>query len=322
MIRGLEHLQIFLDIDDRANFVERAHNALEDSGAHCYAWSVVSDRAELLIETSDVRLSKIIQRLGTGYAMVFNQRYQRIGPVYQNRYASVLVEKARCLREMVCHVHLARFREGYVQNAEQLVDDPWSGHAELMGKGPARFGLGQTSAPAFGKSTSAARRVLARWMREAVDDDPIASLIVEGRRTRASAVTGDGKHLFYESYGSDAGVLGSVDFVQSALTRVDKRRAGIFRLRADGWTIDGLIDWICDSFDADPNALRAGRRTANVSRARALIAHLAVGQLAYSSTDVAQALGVSAPAISQALGRGGRIADENRVELEPGMSPP
>ena len=255
--------------------------------------------------------------------MVFNQRYRRIGPVYQSRYSSVLIEKGKVFKEMIRFVHLDTVRHGFTSSLDELARDRWTGHASLMGQHNDHFDTVDEVLRLFSSSKPGARLALRRWMNDGLTGrDSVGTLFdLSENGPRGRNLTHRGP-FFLEPYRGDSSVMGTVRFVENALKRLSVQRARVFRLWADGWDIDALITWVCQHTGADAAALRRGRRTAEVSQARALVAYLAVNALDCSNTDVAISLGVSAPAISQALGRGQQLAESNGMKLNPGMSPP
>jgi REP element-mobilizing transposase RayT len=72
------------------NFVARLTAILPKSTAHCYAWALIPDHLHLLFRTGKVPIATVMRRLLTGYALRFNRRHRRHGPLFQNRYKSIL----------------------------------------------------------------------------------------------------------------------------------------------------------------------------------------------------------------------------------------
>jgi len=64
LFRGIERRKIFRKDEDRANLLERLGS-----------------------------IATVIQRLLTGYAVSFNQKYRRHGQLFQNRYKSILCQE-------------------------------------------------------------------------------------------------------------------------------------------------------------------------------------------------------------------------------------
>jgi chromosomal replication initiation ATPase DnaA len=75
-----------------------------------------------------------------------------------------------------------------------------------------------------------------------------------------------------------------------------------------------LIEFVCGELGIEPSDLERHRRTQPVSRARAVIAYLAVVERRIPGRQVARALGISPSAVSHSLERGRIAVAENRVE--------
>ena len=78
----------------------------------------------------------MMQRLLTGYAVVFNLRHHRSGHLFQNRFKSIVCEEDSYLLELVRYIHLNPIRASLVTSMDKLDTFKWSGHAGLMGQPP------------------------------------------------------------------------------------------------------------------------------------------------------------------------------------------
>jgi REP element-mobilizing transposase RayT len=110
MVRGIERREIFRDNKDRDNFVERLGDMLKDTSTSCYAWSLLSNHVHVLLRTGQNPISVVMQRLLTGYAVTFNRRYRRHGPLFQNRYKSVLCREDPYFLEFAWYVTFISIR--------------------------------------------------------------------------------------------------------------------------------------------------------------------------------------------------------------------
>ena len=60
----------------------------------------------LLVESGGIPLSRIMQRLGTGYTQYFNRRHGLVGHLFQGRYKAILCDKDSYLLELSRYLHL------------------------------------------------------------------------------------------------------------------------------------------------------------------------------------------------------------------------
>jgi len=129
MVRGIERRDIFLDDCDRSAFKDRLSQLLVKTRTDCLAWSLLSNHAHLLLRPTKGKLSELMLRLLTGYAVVFNLRHHRCGHLFQNRYKSIVCEEDAYLLELVRYIHLNPLRAGLVPSMRKLDTYKWSGHA-------------------------------------------------------------------------------------------------------------------------------------------------------------------------------------------------
>jgi succinate dehydrogenase flavin-adding protein (antitoxin of CptAB toxin-antitoxin module) len=85
----------------------------------------------LLIETLKGNLSKGMRELNGVYTQRFNQRYRRVGHLFQGRYKAILVEKDSHLMSLCRYVVLNPVRVGLVKKPEQW---RWSSYAATVGR--------------------------------------------------------------------------------------------------------------------------------------------------------------------------------------------
>jgi putative transposase len=77
-------------------------------------------------------LSKVMQVLQFRYTRYFNQRYRKVGHLFQGRYKAILCDKEVYLLELIRYIHLNPVRAGMVRDPEEY---PWTGHRDYLGKG-------------------------------------------------------------------------------------------------------------------------------------------------------------------------------------------
>jgi putative transposase len=105
IVRGIERRDIFMDDDDRRDFVQRFQFLLEQAGVDCLAWSLMSNHYfHLLVHPRQTTLAKFMRRLLTGYAVSFNLRHKRTGHLFQNRYKSIVCDEDSYLLELVRYI--------------------------------------------------------------------------------------------------------------------------------------------------------------------------------------------------------------------------
>jgi hypothetical protein len=84
----------------------------------------------LLIERREDSISRIMQRLLTGYAQYYNRSCGAVGHLLQGRYKAILCDTDQYLAELVRYIHLNPVRAKLARMPE---DWPWSGHRAYIG---------------------------------------------------------------------------------------------------------------------------------------------------------------------------------------------
>ena len=92
MLRGINRQNIFEDEIDYRLFLRILKDTKEKSGIRIHAYCLMSNHVHLLLETGEEPLGDTLKHITIRYAYWYNQRYQRIGHLFQDRYKSERVE--------------------------------------------------------------------------------------------------------------------------------------------------------------------------------------------------------------------------------------
>jgi len=71
--------------------------------------------------------------------MYFNERYDRVGHLFQNRYKSRLISKESHMRVAIRYIHLNPLRGRQVKSMRELDRHPWTGHKQILTGGDAEW---------------------------------------------------------------------------------------------------------------------------------------------------------------------------------------
>ena len=320
IIRGIERQKIFQNDDDRTAFLNRLGRVLTESGTPCYAWALMPNHAHFLLETGRVPLAAVMRRLLTGYAVTFNLRHRRHGPLFQNRYKSILCEREPYLLELVRYIHLNPLRAQLVRDLDELDRYPYAGHSALMGRRVYEWQAVDAVLGQFARRAAAARERyrafvadgIARGRRpDLVGGGLIRSLggwaaVQELRRDESLRVKGDER------------ILGESGFVLRVLGNAEEALERSEGLRRRGIDLRALARQAGDAFGVDPDNLLRPGKLRNVVAARSVLCYWAVRELGHTATGLARDLGLTEAAVSIAVRRGERISRERGLQLEAG----
>jgi REP element-mobilizing transposase RayT len=163
--RGVNRRPIFLEDEERRQFLARLDTVLRWSGARCYAWALMPNHAHLLLRRGEATLGETLHRLLLMHAMRFNEAHARVGHLFQNRAWTHEVESDEEFLVQVRYIHGNPFRAGIVSSLDELAEYPWTGHSALLGNHPAPFQDTGYVLRQFGHEELEARRRLRAFMR-------------------------------------------------------------------------------------------------------------------------------------------------------------
>lgn len=121
---GVGHARIFRDDEDRRDFLALLVATVDRFEWRCYAFCLMGTHYHLVVETTQERLSRGVQRLNGLYAQAFNVRHSRSGHLFGARFGSWIVESERHLFDACRYVLGNPVRARLCESAE---DWPWSG---------------------------------------------------------------------------------------------------------------------------------------------------------------------------------------------------
>ncbi len=132
--RGNQREDIYLDDEDREQFLALLGTVCERFNWVCYVYCLMDNHYHLVMETPDGNLSRGMRQLNGVYTQRFNARHERVGHVFQGRYKAILVERESYLLELCRYVVLNPVRAGMVRHAGQW---RWSSYRATAGQRPA-----------------------------------------------------------------------------------------------------------------------------------------------------------------------------------------
>jgi len=127
--RGNNKEYVFRNDIDKEEYLERLRDYLIQYKAKLYAYVLLDNHCHLLIQVSDIPLSKIMQLVQQTYTTYYNRTYHHTGHVFEQRYKSILCDKDEYLLSLVRYIHLNPVRAGISDVAYK-----YSSHNEYIDK--------------------------------------------------------------------------------------------------------------------------------------------------------------------------------------------
>jgi REP element-mobilizing transposase RayT len=133
MARGIERGSIFRDDLDREDLLGRLDRLCPELGFCCLAWALMTNHFHLVLRSGPIRVSRLMARLGTGYALRFNQRHDRVGHLFQNRFRSRRATTDGDVVGLVLYVCRNPLEGGLVAQPDALARFEWCSVGALTG---------------------------------------------------------------------------------------------------------------------------------------------------------------------------------------------
>ena len=105
--RGSEKRTIFLDRADKKRFLTRLREYKDFHNVSIICYCLMPNHYHFLVEqNTDEPISKFLNRLNLAYAMYFNKRYERVGPLFQGRFKAKNIKTDEYLLHLSRYIHL------------------------------------------------------------------------------------------------------------------------------------------------------------------------------------------------------------------------
>jgi REP element-mobilizing transposase RayT len=279
---------VFRDDSEVERFLTRLAEAKRRDAFQILAWCVMSNHYHLALRMGEVVLSRSMWTLHQRFSQSYNGRHNVLGPFWQGRYRSKLVEDGRYLQQLVVYIHLNPVCAG-------LASEPgayrWSGHREVLGVAPGRGLIDVDETLAVFEPTR--QEAMARYR---------SSMVLGTSQDWIGDKPGRLPWWRIERFpGGKTEVL--VLDTQRPLIGMDGLYTGFSRPRTE---LVELLALGASHLGVSLDDLRSGRRTPVLMDARMALAWVAVELHGFRVKDVAAALGKYVKTAGQLVSRAAR----------------
>lgn len=162
--RGVEKRPLFIDSTDCSRFIENLYdfNDTNPTPEHrfprnncdlerkklvdIYCYVLMPNHFHLLLrQLKDDGIQKFMRKLGIGYAMYFNNKQDRVGPLFQGRFKAKSVESDEQLMHLSRYIHLNPLKIFEKNWPKEKIKDkkaasgfiekyPWSSYGTYIGE--------------------------------------------------------------------------------------------------------------------------------------------------------------------------------------------
>lgn len=104
--RGVERRDIFLDDEDHLKFFAIVDDSAATYDFSLYSFCLMRNHYHLLLKTTQENLSLLMRQINSRYSIYFNNKYKRVGPLFQGRFKSWFVYDETYLQSLVKYIEL------------------------------------------------------------------------------------------------------------------------------------------------------------------------------------------------------------------------
>ena len=187
--RGINKQPIFTSEPDYQFFLRKLDDLKNKYDHSLYAFCLMPNHFHISIQTRKVPISKIMASLGTSYSMYFNRKYEHFGPVFQNRFKSILIENDSYFLKLSQYIYLNPVKANLAKNP---LDYKYSSIREALGKEQLHF-LDKNIIRLIGK-TENSRKEYEKFIINGISEDLSA---IEKLFEKEEAVMGNVKFATY-----------------------------------------------------------------------------------------------------------------------------
>lgn len=184
--RGNNRQAIFLDDDDRRQFLQVLREAAAVNRVALHAYVLMDNHIHLLATPAEANgLSALMQSLGRRYVAWFNRRHHRTGTLWDGRYKLSVVDPEASLLICQRYIELNPERTGQVVSA---TDHPWSSLAHHLGAAPDPLVSSHAAYWSLGNTPFEREAMYRDWLAQGVGAEQAAQVT---RALSQSGVLGD-----------------------------------------------------------------------------------------------------------------------------------
>ena len=129
--RGVDRQAIFREEADYVAFLQWLNQAAQRFKVALHAYVLMGNHVHLLASPSDAEgLGRMMQWVGRYYVPYFNQKYQRVGTLWQGRFKASVIDSEAWFMACSRYIELNPVRANMVAEPGQY---PWSSYAHHVG---------------------------------------------------------------------------------------------------------------------------------------------------------------------------------------------
>lgn len=130
MNRGVAREAIFKSEKDKRFYRNLVRKVFLNYQTKLLAYCIMGNHFHFVIKGDPMVFSKALHRVNLSYAMAYNNRRDRVGHVFQNRFKSEIIKSREHLLAAIRYVHNNPVKAGMINDPKEY---PWSSCGEYLG---------------------------------------------------------------------------------------------------------------------------------------------------------------------------------------------
>lgn len=131
MLRGINKQIIFEEDNDRKKFLDILLRYKSISKYDVYGFCLMNNHIHLLLKENEESISIAVKRICSSYVRWYNEKYERCGHLFQERFKSEVVENDSYLMTVLRYIHQNPIKAGL---SNKVSDYKWSSYNEYIGR--------------------------------------------------------------------------------------------------------------------------------------------------------------------------------------------
>ena len=105
MVRGINKQDIFLEYQDYRQYLTVMRRIKERSNCIVHCYCLMPNHVHLLLQIDGEDIGLVMKRIGSSYVRWYNNKYQRVGHLFQDRFLSKTVEEDSYFIKVLQYIH-------------------------------------------------------------------------------------------------------------------------------------------------------------------------------------------------------------------------
>ncbi|MBU3144165.1 transposase [Clostridium sp. CF012] len=105
MCKSISEVDLFRNSDDKKMYLSLVKKYKNLYNVKIYGYCLMDNHSHLLIDANGADISKVMHGINFSYAMYYNKKYERTGPLFKDRFKSIIVDNDQYLKTVSLYIH-------------------------------------------------------------------------------------------------------------------------------------------------------------------------------------------------------------------------